>query len=73
MGKFTARLKQPNWATKDYIADFVRDRDFDNKLKNLNKNVTSNKSQHILDENEFIKLHDNIRKITNISLKSFYR
>ena len=26
--------------------------DFDNKLKNLNKNVTSNKTEHVLVENE---------------------
>ena len=30
--------------------------DFDNKLKNLNKNVTSNKTKHILVENELNEL-----------------
>ena len=30
--------------------------DFDDKLKNLNKKVTSNKSKHLLVENELKKL-----------------
>ena len=30
--------------------------DFDNKLKKSNKNVTSNKSKHLLVENELKKL-----------------
>ena len=31
--KFTARLKQANLASKSDIANFVKDTDFDNKLK----------------------------------------
>ena len=38
---FTARLKQANLASKDDIANFVKNTDFDNKLKD----VTSNKSE----------------------------
>ena len=30
--------------------------DFDDKLKNLNKNVTSNKTKHVLVENELNEL-----------------
>ena len=30
--------------------------DFDDKLKNLNKKITSNKTKHLLAENEFKKL-----------------
>ena len=37
---FTARFKQGNLATKADIADFIKNTDFDDKLKNLNKNVT---------------------------------
>ena len=40
---FTAKLKQANLATKGDITDFVKRIHFDNKLKNLNKKVTSNK------------------------------
>ena len=50
---FTARLKQANLVTKDGITDFVKKRDFDNKLKNLNERVTSNKIKHVMVENEF--------------------
>ena len=40
-GKFTARLKQTNIASKIDIANFVKKKDFDNKLKD----VTSNKNK----------------------------
>ena len=40
---FTARLKQANLPTKGDITDFVKRAHFDDKLKNLNKKVTSNK------------------------------
>ena len=52
---FTARLKQANLATKAEIADFVKKTDFDDELKNINK-ITSNKTKHVLVENEFKKL-----------------
>ena len=50
---FAARLPQANLGTKSDIADFVKKTDFDDKLKNLNKKVTSNKTKHLLVENEF--------------------
>ena len=45
---FTVRLAQANLARKNDIANFVKkidldNRDFDNKLKNVNKTVTLNK------------------------------
>ena len=49
---FTARLKQANLAAEDDITDFIKKTDFDDKLKHLNKKVTSNKSKHLLIENE---------------------
>ena len=58
---FAARLKQANLASKTdipNITDFVKKPDFDKKLKNVNKKVTSNKTRDI----EFkIKL-DNLEK-----------
>ena len=45
--KTAARLKQANLTTKVYIADFVQKTGFDDKLKNLNKKVTSNKNLKI--------------------------
>ena len=59
---FTARLKQANVATKADIADFLKRKDFVDKLKNINKRVTSNKSKHLLVENELKKLKDNCKK-----------
>ena len=48
----TARIKLANLAIKADIADFVAETDFGNKLKNVNKKVTSNKTKHVLVENE---------------------
>ena len=58
---FTTRLGQANLASKNDVANFGKKTDFDDQLKDLNKKVTSNKSKHLLVENEFKKL-----------LKSFY-
>ena len=49
---FTSRIKQTNLATKVDIADFVKKADFDDKLKNLNKKITSKTSKHFLVENK---------------------
>ena len=53
---FTARVKQANLVSKSDIANFVKNTDFDDKLKNLNKKITSNKTKHVLVENELKKL-----------------
>ena len=53
---FIARLAQANLASKNDIANFVEWEDFDNKLQNLNKKITSNKTKHVPVENEFKKL-----------------
>ena len=52
---FAARLAQENLAAKSDIANFVNKTDFDEKLKYLNKKVTSNKAKHPLVENELKK------------------
>ena len=41
---FAPRLAQTNLASKNDIVNFVKKTDFGDKLKNLNKNVTSNKN-----------------------------
>ena len=53
---FAARLAQENLATKSDIANFANKTDFDEKFKNLNKIVTSNKTKYLLVENEFKRL-----------------
>ena len=45
---FTARLKKANLTTKGDIADFLKNADFDDKLKSLNKNVTLYKTKDVL-------------------------
>ena len=62
------RLKQKHLATKDDIDDFVQKRNFDNKLKNLNKIVTSNKAKHVEAEK---KLTDLTNKVAQISEKRY--
>ena len=54
-----AKLKQGNLETKADIDDFLWKTDFDDKIKNLNKNFTSNKTKHIEDE----------KKITDLTIK----
>ena len=43
-------------ASKNDIANFVKKTDFDDKLKDLNKKIISNKTKHVFVENEFKKL-----------------
>ena len=49
MENFTARLKQANLVSKNDIANFVKETDFDNKLKNVvsNKNELNELSKKI--------------------------
>ena len=54
--KFASRVAQANLASKNDIATFVKKTDFGDKLKNLNKKITPNKTKHLLVENEFKKL-----------------
>ena len=49
---FAARLAQAKLASKADIADFVKKADFDDNLKNLDKDVTSYKTNHVQVENE---------------------
>ena len=44
---FNATLKQANLATKADIDDLEGRIDFDDKLKSLNRKVTSNKTKHV--------------------------
>ena len=63
---FIARLAQANVAPKSGIADFVKKTDVDDKLKKLNKKVTSNETKHVLVEK---KLHELSKKFKLLSAK----
>ena len=47
--KFTTRLAQANLAGKNDFADFITKTYFDNKPKKLNKNISSNKTKHVVE------------------------
>ena len=57
---FAARLKQANIATKADFDDFVENTNFDNKLKDLNENLTSNKTKHVGAKQKLTDLTNNI-------------
>ena len=59
---FDAGLKQANLTAKADAADFVEKTDLDNKLKKMNKKVTSNKTKHVLIQNELNDPQDKIQK-----------
>ena len=56
--KFCCKIKQANLVSKSDIADLVKKKDFDNKLSDLNKRINSNKTKHVLVENELKKIED---------------
>ena len=63
---FAARLAQAQLATKNEITAFLKETDFDNKPKKLNKKVTSNNAKHALVENE---LNEKSEKVELILIK----
>ena len=65
---FAARLQQTTLATKSDIADLGKDIDFDEKIKNIIKKVTLNKTKHVLVENE---VNDLSGKIKLLSTKDY--
>ena len=54
-------LKEAKLAAKSDIANFVKEIDFDEKLRNVNKKVTLNKSKHLLVENELNELSEKVK------------
>ena len=54
--KVTSRLAEAYLSSKNDIVNFVKRTGFDDEVKNLNKKVTSNKTKHVLAENEFKNL-----------------
>ena len=60
------KLTAENFAAQLAPANLVTKTDFDNKLINLNKKINSNKTKHVLVENE-------LKKITDIQFNLFSR
>ena len=61
---FAAILAQVNLSSKNGFANFVKKTDFDDKLKVINKNVTSIKTKHVLVENELDELSKKVKAIS---------
>ena len=64
---FAARFAQVKLATKNDIAAFAKETDFDNEMKNINKKVT-NKAKHVDVEK---KLTDLTKKVAQLSEKGY--
>ena len=64
-----SRQAQANLASKNDVAALVKKTDFNDKLKKLNKKVTSNKTKHIKAEK---KITDLTNKVTQISENEYY-
>ena len=64
--KIIARLKQANLASKSDITNFVKETDFYNKLSGFDKRINSNKTKHVVVENEINEL---TKKVEAISTK----
>ena len=58
------RLKQGNKASKNDIADFVKQTDFGNKPKSINKKVTSNKTKQLAVEKKLSVLSNEIKLLS---------
>ena len=61
-----AKLAQAKIATKDDIANFSKKANFNEKLININRKVTLNKTRHVEVQN---KLYDLLKKVKIISIK----
>ena len=51
------------------MANLIIKTDFDDKLKNLNKNLSWNKTKHVLVENELNELSEKVKAISTKGLK----
>ena len=62
--KSAARLTQAKLAIKADIDGFVEKTDFEDKLKNVNKKVTSNKTEYVEAEKKLIDLRNKVAQIS---------
>ena len=61
---FPARLTQSNLASKNYIADFVREEDFDQKLKKNHKKFFSNKTKYLQAKKDLNNLSEKFKLLS---------
>ena len=63
-GSFAATLRQANLANEADIDNFVEKTGFKDKLKNLNKKVTSNKSKYLEAKTKLTYLKTKVAQIS---------
>ena len=61
-------MAKANLARKKDVDNFVKKTDFDDKLKNLNKKVTLNKTKHAFVANKLIELSEKVKPISTKGL-----
>ena len=60
-------------ATKADLDNFVEKTNFNDKLKNLNKKVTSNKTNHLQTEKKLTDLTNEVAKVSEKKIQLFVR
>ena len=63
-----AKITEKKVVNETNIVDFIKKTNFDDKLNNISKKVTLNKSQYLLVENELNELSE---KVKLLSIKSY--
>ena len=63
-----AKITEKKVVNETNIFDFIKKTNFDDKLNNISKKVTLNKSQYLLVENELNELSE---KVKLLSIKSY--
>ena len=63
-----AKITEKKVVNETNIVDFIKKTNFDDKLNNISKKVTLNKSQYLLVENEVNELSE---KVKLLSIKSY--
>ena len=70
---FATTLVQANLANKNDIAAFVKKTDFHDKLKTLNKKVTSSKTKHLRVEKQISDLTNKVAQISEKRRRFFVK
>ena len=63
-----AKITEKKVVNETNIVDFIKKTNFDDKVNNISKKVTLNKSQYLLVENELNELSE---KVKLLSIKSY--
>ena len=71
--KFHCKISSSKFSKKKWFCEFRKKKtkkktDFDDKLKNLNKNVTSNKTKHVLIKKGLNELLEKVKAISTKGL-----